>query len=88
MEEAVRRKDEFLATLAHELHNPLVPMRDTTENNDPKVTFAIVSHEAVVYRRFPDFSPSSFSLRCWLHTANVESTPGTVAHVADRSMSI
>ena len=29
--EADRRKDEFLAMLAHELRNPLAPMRNTTE---------------------------------------------------------
>ena len=27
LEEADRRKDEFLATLAHELRNPLAPIR-------------------------------------------------------------
>lgn len=30
MEEADRRKDEFLATLAHELRNPLAPIRQAT----------------------------------------------------------
>jgi signal transduction histidine kinase len=29
--EADRRKDEFLATLAHELHNPLAPIRRVAE---------------------------------------------------------
>ena len=31
LEEADRRKDEFLATLAHELRNPLAPIRQATE---------------------------------------------------------
>jgi signal transduction histidine kinase/ActR/RegA family two-component response regulator len=31
LEEADRRKDEFLATLAHELRNPLAPMRNAVE---------------------------------------------------------
>ena len=39
---ADRRKDEFLATLAHELRNPLAPMRNALEilqlaGNDPAV---------------------------------------------------
>ena len=38
-----RRKDEFLATLAHELRNPLAPLRNSLEimkrsNNDPALT--------------------------------------------------
>jgi signal transduction histidine kinase len=40
---ADRRKDEFLATLAHELRNPLAPIRNAlyimqTARNDPEVT--------------------------------------------------
>src|SRR5207247_11129918 len=40
---ADRRKDEFLATLAHELRNPLAPIRNSlslmpTARNDPEVT--------------------------------------------------
>ncbi|HZH08335.1 MAG TPA: HAMP domain-containing sensor histidine kinase, partial [Lautropia sp.] len=31
LEEADRRKDEFLATLAHELRNPLAPLRNSVE---------------------------------------------------------
>jgi len=31
LHEAERRRDEFLATLAHELRNPLAPMRNATE---------------------------------------------------------
>ena len=31
LEEADRRKDEFLATLAHELRNPLAPIRNAVE---------------------------------------------------------
>ena len=43
-EEADRRKDEFLAMLAHELRNPLAPVRSATEvlrmtcGDDPAVT--------------------------------------------------
>jgi signal transduction histidine kinase/ActR/RegA family two-component response regulator len=40
---ADRRKDEFLATLAHELRNPLAPIRNAlylmqTSRNDPEIT--------------------------------------------------
>jgi len=43
LSEAHRRKDEFLATLAHELRNPLAPMRSALQviqlsGNDPTVT--------------------------------------------------
>jgi signal transduction histidine kinase len=43
LEELNRRKDEFLATLAHELRNPLAPIRTATEllqrhSADPEVT--------------------------------------------------
>ena len=31
LREADRRKDEFLATLAHELRNPLAPIRNALE---------------------------------------------------------
>src|SRR5215831_9125936 len=31
LKEADRRKDEFLATLAHELRNPLAPIRNSVE---------------------------------------------------------
>jgi signal transduction histidine kinase len=42
LREADRRKDEFLATLSHELRNPLAPIRNAVElmrraGNDPKV---------------------------------------------------
>lgn len=42
MKDADRRKDEFLATLAHELRNPLAPIRNSLEvmkrkANDPEV---------------------------------------------------
>ena len=32
LQDADRRKDEFLATLAHELRNPLAPMRNALEH--------------------------------------------------------
>src|SRR5215472_722842 len=40
LHEAERRRDEFLATLAHELRNPLAPIRNAAEimkvaNSDP-----------------------------------------------------
>lgn len=44
--EADRRKDEFLATLSHELRNPLAPIRNAahilckTEHSDPEVKLA------------------------------------------------
>jgi signal transduction histidine kinase/ActR/RegA family two-component response regulator len=42
LKEADRRKDEFLATLAHELRNPLAPIRNSLEvmkraGNDPEI---------------------------------------------------
>jgi len=46
LEEASRRKDEFLAMLAHELRNPLAPIRNAVElirlaaPEDPKVRWA------------------------------------------------
>jgi PAS domain S-box-containing protein len=45
-EDAARQKDEFLATLAHELRNPLAPMRNALEilrlaaPREPRVEFA------------------------------------------------
>jgi PAS domain S-box-containing protein len=43
LREADRRKDEFLATLSHELRNPLAPIRNALElmrraNGDPRLT--------------------------------------------------
>jgi signal transduction histidine kinase len=51
--EADRRKDEFLATLAHELRNPLAPIRNALEimrlaDNDPT---AIAKSRAVMERQ-------------------------------------
>ena len=48
LREADRRKDEFLATLAHELRNPLAPIRSGLEvmelaKNDPEMTEEIRS---------------------------------------------
>jgi signal transduction histidine kinase len=36
LRDADRRKDQFLATLAHELRNPLAPIRNAVELMDPK----------------------------------------------------
>lgn len=36
LREADRRKDQFLATLAHELRNPLAPIRNAVELMDPR----------------------------------------------------
>ncbi|HEY2934027.1 MAG TPA: response regulator [Acidobacteriota bacterium] len=53
LKEAHRRKDEFLAMLAHELRNPLAPLRNAAEvmrllpNVDPKLQWA----EEVVVRQ-------------------------------------
>ena len=35
LKEADRRKEEFLATLAHELRNPLAPIRNGLEDHAP-----------------------------------------------------
>ena len=45
LKEADRRKDEFLATLAHELRNPLAPIRNAVEvlkeaNDDPNLRWS------------------------------------------------
>ncbi|MFP3758509.1 histidine kinase dimerization/phospho-acceptor domain-containing protein, partial [Cupriavidus sp. SIMBA_020] len=36
LRDADRRKDRFLATLAHELRNPLAPIRNAIELLDPR----------------------------------------------------
>jgi PAS domain S-box-containing protein len=51
--EADRRKDDFLATLAHELRNPLVPLRAGVAvirrvNNDPE---AVIEHCMIMERQ-------------------------------------
>ena len=51
LEEAARRKDEFLAMLGHELRNPLVPIRNAAAvlhraaNDDPQLTWV---HDVLV----------------------------------------
>lgn len=47
LQEADRRKDEFLATLAHELRNPLAPLRSALEvlARDPEPAVARRMHE-------------------------------------------
>jgi PAS domain S-box-containing protein len=47
LHEADRRKDEFLATLAHELRNPLAPIRNAVE----VLRFERVSHPRVEWAR-------------------------------------
>lgn len=53
---ADRRKDEFLATLAHELRNPLAPMRNVLEifklklGNDPNQSWAISVLDRQLYQ--------------------------------------
>ncbi len=53
LKEADRRKDEFLATLAHELRNPLAPIRTSVELlSDPKETDAeTVRHVLAIMER-------------------------------------
>ncbi|WP_295852837.1 ATP-binding protein [uncultured Xylophilus sp.] len=50
LQEADRRKDEFLATLAHELRNPLAPIRSAARiSSDPSATLSQLrwSHEVI-----------------------------------------
>jgi signal transduction histidine kinase/ActR/RegA family two-component response regulator len=55
LEEADRRKDEFLATLAHELRNPLAPIRNSvyilrlTAANDPSAYLYEIMQRQVDY---------------------------------------
>ncbi len=43
LQEADRRKDEFLATLAHELRNPLAPIRNALQMLEPPGTDGAVA---------------------------------------------
>ena len=53
LRDADRRKDEFLATLSHELRNPLAPIRTALE------VMQLARHDpAVVTRRAPPWSGS------------------------------
>jgi PAS domain S-box-containing protein len=49
--EASRRKDEFLATLAHELRNPLAPIRFALEGLKGDATPAVAAHARDVIER-------------------------------------
>jgi len=62
LQEADRRKDEFLATLAHELRNPLAPIRnaafilqsDKSGQAQQQAAIAIVDRQASVMQRLVD----------------------------------
>jgi signal transduction histidine kinase len=53
LRDADRRKDQFLATLAHELRNPLAPIRNAVELMDPKYHAAepVVRDARMIARR-------------------------------------
>ncbi|MBN3758539.1 response regulator [Paraburkholderia sp. Tr-20389] len=53
LRDADRRKDQFLATLAHELRNPLAPIRNAVELMDPRYHAAedAVRHARMIARR-------------------------------------
>jgi two-component system, sensor histidine kinase len=53
LRDADRRKDQFLATLAHELRNPLAPIRNAVELMDPKYQAAepVVRDARMIARR-------------------------------------
>ncbi|APR34349.1 response regulator [Paraburkholderia sp. SOS3] len=53
LRDADRRKDQFLATLAHELRNPLAPIRNAVELMDPKyhAAEAVVRDARMIARR-------------------------------------
>ena len=51
LEEADQRKDEFLATLAHELRNPLAPIRFAVENLKPGMPPATAARAREVIER-------------------------------------
>ncbi|HEY3599083.1 MAG TPA: response regulator [Paraburkholderia sp.] len=53
LRDADRRKDQFLATLAHELRNPLAPIRNAVELMDPKyhAADAVVRDARMIARR-------------------------------------
>ncbi|AJK45937.1 ATP-binding response regulator [Burkholderia plantarii] len=56
LRDADRRKDQFLATLAHELRNPLAPIRNAIELMDPKyhAAEALVQDARMIARRQVD----------------------------------
>ncbi|MCE9525409.1 MAG: PAS domain S-box protein [Planctomycetales bacterium] len=52
LREADRRKDEFLATLAHELRNPLAPIRNSLQIlKTPQIDAAVAEHSREVLER-------------------------------------
>ena len=67
---ASRRKDEFLAALAHELRNPLAPIRNAARiltqraSDDPEFAtlYALVDRQAA---RWPDWSTTCWTCPAW-----------------------
>ncbi len=51
MTDAERRKDEFLATLSHELRNPMAPLKSALEILDMEVTESEAQHARAIMKR-------------------------------------
>ena len=51
MTDAERRKDEFLATLSHELRNPMAPLKSAIEILDMEVTESEAQHAKAIMKR-------------------------------------
>jgi PAS domain S-box-containing protein len=92
LKEADRRKDEFIATLAHELRNPLAPVRNAVQvlkkkgTPDPEVTWArevIERQVAQMARLLDDLLDVS---RLSLHKLRLRKGRVTLASVIDSAL--
>ena len=63
LEEASRQKDEFLAMLAHELRNPLAPIRNAGEILSRNLPADVTLRTAVAHHRAPGDAPHAAGRR-------------------------